>query len=334
MESLAHPGSGGLRLRGGRVVLAVLALAALCWIAPTGASGFLPGAVRTPPTPSSFASVTRLRSSPSRAGGVEMAELPSLELKNAAGDSAKVYPFGACVTSYVKGGTDVLMVRPDAKTDGSKPISGGIPLCFPQFGPGAIQQHGFARNLNWEVTEQSDDKVVMELKENDYTMEMWPHKFTATYSVTLTADALKTEFQVMNTGDKDLSFTGALHSYWSCSSIKNVKIENADLKGATFLDKMASPPADKVSDAGSISITKETDSVYKDITGDILLADSARKRPLTLSNSGWSDMVIWNPYGDEGMGYDGFVCVEAAQASSSVSLGPKEYWTGAMDIIP
>ena len=64
----------------------------------------------------------------------------------------------------------------------------------------------------------------------------------------------------------------------------------------------------------------------------ILLADSAR--PLTLSNSGWSDMVIWNPYGDEGMGYDGFVCVEAAQASSSVSLGPKEYWTGAMDIIP
>ena len=68
---------------------------------------FLPGAVRTPPTPSSFASVTRLRSSPSRAGGVEMAELPSLELKNAAGDSAKVYPFGACVTSYVKGGTDV-----------------------------------------------------------------------------------------------------------------------------------------------------------------------------------------------------------------------------------
>ena len=43
------------------------------------------------------------------------------------------------------------MVRPDAKMDGSKPISGGIPHCFPQFGPGAIQQHGFARNETWEV---------------------------------------------------------------------------------------------------------------------------------------------------------------------------------------
>ena len=68
--------------------------------------------------------------------------LKSITLSNAAGDSAKIYTFGACVTSYVKGGVDTLMVRPDAKLDGSKPISGGIPFCFPQFGPGAIQQHG------------------------------------------------------------------------------------------------------------------------------------------------------------------------------------------------
>ena len=36
---------------------------------------------------------------------------------------------------------------------GSKPISGGLPHCFPQFGPGEIQQHGFARNLDWEVVQ-------------------------------------------------------------------------------------------------------------------------------------------------------------------------------------
>merc|ERR1719478_506247 len=104
-------------------------------------------------------------------------DLATINLKNAAGDTATVYQFGACVTSYVKGGTDYLMVRPDAKMDGSKPISGGIPHCFPQFGPGAIQQHGFARNVDWDVKEQSDSKVVLELKENDYTLSMWPNKF-------------------------------------------------------------------------------------------------------------------------------------------------------------
>ena len=54
-------------------------------------------------------------------------------------------------------GDEVLYVRPDAKFDGSKPISGGIPFCWPQFGPGKIQQHGFARNLEWSITSTSAD---------------------------------------------------------------------------------------------------------------------------------------------------------------------------------
>jgi len=77
-------------------------------------------------------------------------------LKNSKGDSAKLYHFGACATSYVKGGVESLAVRPDAKMDGSKPISGGIPFCFPQFGPGVIQQHGFARNVDWTLAESTD----------------------------------------------------------------------------------------------------------------------------------------------------------------------------------
>ena len=66
-----------------------------------------------------------------------------------AGAQATVYLLGACVTSWKMPSTseDLLYVRPDAKFDGSKPISGGVPHCFPQFGPGEMQQHGFARNL-------------------------------------------------------------------------------------------------------------------------------------------------------------------------------------------
>lgn len=29
----------------------------------------------------------------------------------------------------------------------TKPYAGGAPHCFPQFGPGAIMQHGFARGI-------------------------------------------------------------------------------------------------------------------------------------------------------------------------------------------
>ena len=50
-----------------------------------------------------------------------------------------------------------------------------------QFGPGTMQQHGFARNLDWEISTSSadlqpDDKdpsVELILTDNDYTRSMW-----------------------------------------------------------------------------------------------------------------------------------------------------------------
>ena len=71
-------------------------------------------------------------------------EMVTLKSGNA---TAEVYTFGGVVTSFKKDiGREVLYVRPDAKFDKSKPISGGVPHCWPQFGPGDIQVHGFARN--------------------------------------------------------------------------------------------------------------------------------------------------------------------------------------------
>ena len=105
----------------------------------------------------------RARTTPASSSGKPTAsvnftseKLPFVTLTNAAGDSVKAYPFGACITSYVKGGKEMLAMRADNKMDGSKPISGGIPHCFPQFGPGAMQQHGFARNCVWDVAEITD----------------------------------------------------------------------------------------------------------------------------------------------------------------------------------
>ena len=178
-------------------------------------------------------------------------------------------------------------------------------------------------------------QIVMGLSESEYTLAMWPHNFRLTYTVALKDDRLATEFCVMNTGDKALDFTAALHSYWSISSVKNIKISSAAFNGATYLDKMQTPPKDMSSTSSDIVIKSEVDQVYADVSGDIVLSDSARKAPLTISNQlGWSDTVLWNPYGNEDMGYDSFVCVESAQASKPVILQAGEYWTGAMDVCP
>ena len=67
------------------------------------------------------------------------------------------------------------------KRPGVQGISGGIPHCFPQFGPGPIQQHGFARQVDWEIASTSadpqpderDPEVELVLTDNDYTRKIW-----------------------------------------------------------------------------------------------------------------------------------------------------------------
>jgi len=136
--------------------------------------------------------------------------------------AAHPFRFGACVTSYIKDGADCLMVRPDAKMDGSKPISGGIPHCFPQFGPGAIQQHGFARNLDWAIdslVDGAEPKVVFKLTPNDYTKGMWDHEFEAAYTVTLKAGSLDCDMDVKNTGERDPHSTPVLIDTHLCLAL-------------------------------------------------------------------------------------------------------------------
>lgn len=59
--------------------------------------------------------------------------LTKVTLAHAGGTKADIHLFGACITSWTQPSKDeILYVRPDAKFDGSKPISGGIPHCFPQ----------------------------------------------------------------------------------------------------------------------------------------------------------------------------------------------------------
>lgn len=51
---------------------------------------------------------------------------------------------------------------------------------------------------------------------------------------------------------------------------------------------------------------------------------------LTVMNTaGYEDTVIWNPYGNEGMGYNNFVCVESVKFDP-VTLEGGNSWTGDM----
>lgn len=250
------------------------------------------------------------------------------------GATSEVYLFGGVVTSYVDGeGTEFVAVRPDAKTDGSKPISGGLSHCFPQFGPGAIQQHGFARNVDWAVKSMTDTTVELELAPSDYSKEMWDKEFLCTFSVDLEADQLSTKMFVENKGEEAFDFQAALHSYFTVSSLDNLEIAGS-FEGKEFLNKMVGDEGEmQTEDRSSITIAEEYDRVYKGVNDPVLNDKGTGKALSVLNTAGWEDTVLWSPYGDEGMGYNNFVCVESVKFDP-VTVEGGATWTGDMALKP
>ncbi|MEW5301481.1 MAG: hypothetical protein WDW36_004340 [Sanguina aurantia] len=259
--------------------------------------------------------------------------LPSVVLKHNNGSSAEVVLFGGVVSSWKQpSGDEVLYVRPDAVFDKSKPISGGIPHCFPQFGPGAMQQHGFARNLDWAIASTSadpnpDDKdpmVEITLTENEYTTKMWPFKFKVVYSVSLHGESLRTDLRVINTDDKPFDFSAALHSYIEVLSVQQASV--LGLKGLTYLDKSkdASNPTSMTESRDAVTFTGPTDSVYLNSPEQVQL-DVGTGAAVALESTGWSDTVVWSPWTAMPACYERFVCVENAQVKPT-TVAPGESW--------
>ncbi|GBG76254.1 hypothetical protein CBR_g22002 [Chara braunii] len=259
------------------------------------------------------------------------------------GSSADVYLLGACVTSWrLPSGEDVLYVRPDAVFTGEKPISGGIPHCFPQFGPGKMQQHGFARNLTWQISATSADvhpddggpvaSVELILEDNDYTRSMWDASFRLSYKVSLKANQLVTSLTVVNTGEKACDFTAALHTYFSAAAAEaSVK----GLNGCRFLDKDPDPvnPRPGVEEHEAVNFPGFVDRMYLDAPADLVLETGLGRAVGVQALQGWKDAVVWNPHLTMKDFYKDFVCVENAKLEKVV-LSAGDTWHAEMQLTP
>ncbi|XP_074295210.1 putative glucose-6-phosphate 1-epimerase [Silene latifolia] len=270
--------------------------------------------------------------------GVKLTEgignLPKLVITSPYGSEAEIYLFGACLTSWKSAnGKDLLFVRPDAVFNGQKPISGGIPHCFPQFGPGKIQQHGFARNVNWSIIEsesvEGKPAVTFELKDSPYSRAMWDFSFHALYKVILDSTNLSTELTVKNTDDKPFSFSTALHTYFR-ASVTGAAVSG--LKGRKTLNKDPDPnnPLEGVEERDVVTFPGFVDCVYLDAPNELIL-DNGLGDKISIKNTNWSDAVLWNPHLQMEACYKDFVCVENAQIKD-VQLEPNQSWTATQQL--
>ncbi len=262
--------------------------------------------------------------------------LPRLRVQNALGQ-AEVCLHGAHVTHFqAQGQKPLLWMSAKSWFEAGKPIRGGIPICWPWFGPNTskpgLPAHGFARLKTWSLLRAAAlpdgrTQIVLGLRADEQTRALWPHEFELEYSVTV-GGALELALRVCNTGTDAFDFEEALHTYLTVSDIHGVEISG--LAGDTYIDKMNGAQK-RVEGPQPIKFSGETDRTYVNTSGKCEVNDPARGWIIAVAKKNSLTTVVWNPwiakskampdFGDEE--WPGMVCVETANAADNrLSLKP------------
>ena len=274
-----------------------------------------------------------------RTGAVTFAERYGgpVALLQAGGATAVVALQGAQVLSYVPPNqSEVLWLSPVAKLGTGKAVRGGVPVCWPWFGPHPIDQtkpaHGFVRASPWSVTGSAAKlgraRLVLAYDASPKSQPDWPHRALAEIEITL-AETLTIALSTENRGENDLLLTQALHTYLAVGEIGAVTVNG--LVDRPFIDQLSPGPMRREHEP--ISVKAEIDRIYQDSEGPVIVTDRKGGRHIRVSKTGSRSTVLWNPWVEKSarlgdMGGDGYrhmLCVEAANAGNdTVTLAPGE----------
>jgi glucose-6-phosphate 1-epimerase len=245
--------------------------------------------------------------------------------------AAKIALQGAHVMTWQpRGQRPVIWLSEQAKFALGKSIRGGVPVCWPWFGPHATEAkfpgHGFARTVPWELIEakalpDGRTQLVFEIVQSDATRAQWPHPSRARNIVTI-GQELEVQLATTNIGDKSFELGQALHTYFQVGDIRQVTLHGFD--NCDYIDKVADGARKR--QQGLVSFTEETDRIYLGTHGYCEIRDPAMHRSILVTATGSRSTVVWNPWIEKAskmgdFGPDGpfkMVCVETANAAADV----------------
>ncbi|MFS2225607.1 D-hexose-6-phosphate mutarotase [Pantoea sp. B65] len=208
-----------------------------------------------------------------------------------------------------------------------KAIRGGVPICWPWFGPAGEPAHGFARILPWTLSahDENEDGVMLTLvlESNEQTKKLWPHDFTL-FARFRFGEHCEMELEAHG----DYEATAALHSYFAVEDIAGVEVSGL---GNHFIDKVNNGVTG-VSENGRQTYPSRVDRIHTQPEDCSLIHDKAGNRVIEVYHHYQSDVVTWNPGAELSCsladmandGYKTFVCVETAHVSKPMkSAGEK-----------
>jgi glucose-6-phosphate 1-epimerase len=230
---------------------------------------------------------------------------------------------------------DRLWLSPGWVCGPGKAIRGGIPVIFPQFSDrGPLPKHGFARDRAWQPVLAGSgpglSHLSIHLTDDETTRAIWPHRFRIALDVAAHPAALDVTLSVRNDGDDALEFTAALHSYLAVGP-DGARIHGLEGRAA---EDNAAGRAEISMPADPLDALERRDVAVRGATAPVVLDDPALG-PLTVTATGFPDVVVWNPGPGHGLAdvpegtERGFVCIEPAVLTPP-RVAPDHEWHGSV----
>jgi glucose-6-phosphate 1-epimerase len=270
--------------------------------------------------------------------------LPAVRLSASDGSIVTVTLHGAHVVSWkTPQGVEQLYLSPNTRFESGQAIRGGVPVVFPQFNTrGVLPRHGFARTCRWALVEDAAPadgacSVTLALQSHKVIKALWPYAFGCTLSVALQDGSLALTLAVSNHGAEAFSFQAALHTYLAIGAIETVRLSG--LEACDFEDCTAAG-GNTMQPHTPLQAFEAIDRIYFNAPDQLQLHSALGQ--LALQQSGFNDVVVWNPGGGAAAcppdlpkdGFRQFLCVEAARIGQPVVLAAAQEWRGTQTLTP
>lgn len=258
--------------------------------------------------------------------------LPRITVRNEHAE-CEIYQYGAHITRFVpKGKPDLLWMSQTSLFEEGKPIRGGIPICFPWFGPHGTRAdlplHGVARIRPWDfqyAAQLSDGRtrLALTLSDDEASRSIWPYPFRLELEITI-GRCLELTLMTENPGKAPFLYEDCLHTYLAVSHPHQCSIVGLD--GVMYIDRVCEDTR-KVQ-VGPLVLAGETVNAYMRSPSSITIGDG--NRTVRIDQRGFSSLVVWNP-GSEAAArnpeintaWNQYLCVESANClDGPLILGP------------
>lgn len=148
----------------------------------------------------------------------------------------EVDTLGAYQNKFTKDGENVYYPKSYLEKDGKTKLRGGSHVCLPHFGVSEkVNQsnHGFARDSEWEVVEQTENKVKLHLNE-----EIDGYEFMHAYlTYELVGNRFISIIEVENKGEDKFTISPAFHPYFEFTTKEELFIDDKSVEFNKELDE-------------------------------------------------------------------------------------------------